>query len=106
MEQEEFDSAFDLGVDTNGRGIRDPGLFGCDTVHEAREELADTYSTPLRNETHVYRVSGGDMSRLVGINATSKQHADTIIERDCPLAVRCDEYLGELNDLLSPQLDN
>lgn len=101
MEQEEFNKAFQLGVDTNGRGISSPTkLFGYETERETKESLAETFSAPLRAETHIYRISTTE-SRLVGINAKSKEHADRILERRLSAAQLCEEYLGELNELLS-----
>lgn len=100
MEQEEFNKAFQLGVDTNGRGITGPTkLFGYETERETKESLVETFSAPLRAETHIYRISVTE-TRLVGINAKSKDHADRILERRLSAGQLCEEYLGELNELL------
>lgn len=99
MEQEEFNKAYQFGVESGGAGIRDPSLFGCETVSEAKQDLARICSTPLWDETHVYRVRGTE-SRLVGINARSKSHADEKLERKLSAGIRTEDYLGELTDLL------
>lgn len=99
MDQEEFNKAFQFGVDTGGAGIRNPAMFGCETEREVKEDLAELCSEPLLNETHVYRIRAS-FSRLVGINARSKEHADRKLERQLSPSQLCEEYVGELNDLL------
>lgn len=99
MDQEEFDKAFRFGVDTGGAGIQNPAMFGCESKREVKEDLAELCSSPLLAETHVYRISVTH-SRLVGINARSKAHADQKLERQLRPSQLCEEYVGELNDLL------
>lgn len=105
MELKEFEQAFQAGVDSGGNGIVDPTLFGCDTHGEAMETLCETYSTPLWDETHVYQVRGAE-SCLVGINAKSKEQADEKLERQLPLAIAIEEYVGELNDLIGGMIES
>lgn len=100
MEFEEFKKAYQFGVDSGGHGITEPRIFGRDTTEEAKRDLWETCSTPIWNETHVYRLRGYKETDLVGINAKSKNHADKLVEMQKPAGIAIDEYLGELSEII------